>query len=128
LSIEGFHGRTHRYRSGTRHPGSATPAEADAQKRPDLLELLHVASGQDVADEQDRDARFQGILSRADVRDQAAEQRDRAAEERFPHPGDRQGWLDRDWAGRDRDAAAIDRADLLALLGEPTGDENEPTD
>jgi hypothetical protein len=109
-------------------PAARPPAEVDAQKRLDLLDLLHVASDQDVAEELDRDQRFQEILSRADVRDQAAEQRDRAAEERFPTPGDRQGWLDRDWAGRDRDAAAVDRADLLALLGEPTGDEVEPTD
>jgi hypothetical protein len=106
-------------------PAARPPAEHEAQKPPELLEL-HLASGQDVADEQDRDARFQAILVRADLRDQAAERRDRAAEERFPSPGDRQGWLDRDWAGRDRDAAAVDRADLLALLGEPAGD--EPTD
>jgi hypothetical protein len=108
-------------------PGARPSAQADGE-RPDLLELLHVASGQDLADEQDRDARFEAILARADVRDQAAERRDRDAEERFPHPGDRQGWLDRDWAGRDRDAAAVDRADMLALLGEPAGDGDGPTD
>jgi hypothetical protein len=112
-------------------PAARPSADDEALTRPDLpelLDLLHVASRQDTADEQDRDARFEAILARADVRDQAAERRDRAAEKRFPHPGDRQGWLDRDWAGRDRDAAAIDRADLLALLGEPAGDGDGPTD
>ncbi len=108
-------------------PAARPPAEDEQERRPELLDLLHVASRQDLADEQDRDARFEAILTRADVRDQAAERRDRAAEDRFPNPGDRQGWLDRDWAGRDRDAAAVDRADLLALLGEPAGDGDEPT-
>ena len=112
-------------------PVARPSAEDEAQTRPDLpelLDLLHVASQQDLADEQDRDARFDAILTRGDVRDQAAERRDRAAEERFPQPGDRQGWLDRDWAGRDRDAAAVDRADLLALLGEPADDRDASTD
>ena len=112
-------------------PGARPSAEDEAQERlalPELLDLLHVASQQDLADEQDRDARFEAILARGDVRDQAAERRDRAAEEGFPHPGDRQGWLDRDWAGRDRDAAAVDRADLLALLGEPADDRDATTD
>jgi len=112
-------------------PALAIPAArppAEDEKRPELLDLLLVASRQDLEDEQNRDARFEAILTRADVRDQAAERRDRAAEERFPQPGDRQGWLDRDWAGRDRDAAAVDRADLLALLGGPPADEEEPTD
>jgi hypothetical protein len=111
-------------------PAARPRADAEPRDVPELHEFpgLHVASGEDVAEEQDRDTRFQAILARADVRDQAAERRDRAAEKRFPNPGDRQGWLDRDWAGRDRDAAAIDRADLLALLGEPAGDEDEPTD
>jgi hypothetical protein len=105
-------------------PAARPRANAEAH---DLHEL-HLASGEDVAEEEDRDARLQAILTRADVRDQAAEHRDRNAEARFPQPGDRQGWLDRDWAGRDRDAAAVDRADLLALLGEPTADEDGPTD
>jgi hypothetical protein len=109
-------------------PAARPPAETESEHRPDLLELMHVASDQDAADEEGRDARFQEILARADVRDQAAERRDRAAEERLASPGDRQGWLDRDWAGRDRDAAAVDRADLLALLGEQAGDGDEPTD
>jgi hypothetical protein len=108
-------------------PAARPPAEHEAQNRPDLLELLHIASLQDIAEQQDREARLQAILTRGDVRDQVAERRDRAAEERNPTPGDRQGWLDRDWAGRDRDAAAVDRADLLALLGEPAGDRDEPT-
>jgi hypothetical protein len=112
-------------------PAARPAAEDAAQNRPDLpgpLGLLHAASRQDLADEQDRDARFEAILTRADLRDQAAERRDRAAEERFAQPGDRQGWLDRDWAGRDRDAAAVDRADLLALLGEPADDGDASTD
>jgi len=103
-------------------PAATSDFESDLEDHefPDL----HVASGDDIAEEHDRDARFQAILTRADVRDQAAERRDRNAEQRHSTPGDRQGWLDRDWAGRDRDAAAIDRADLL----EPAGDGDEPTD
>jgi hypothetical protein len=108
-------------------PAARPPARPEAAR--DLPEL-HIASGDDLADKQDHDARLQAILARGDARDQAAERRDRAAEERFPSPGDRQGWLDRDWAGRDRDAAAVDRAELLALLTEPTldSDGDEPTD
>jgi hypothetical protein len=111
-------------------PATRPPARDERRDVPELHEFpgLHVASGADVADEEDRDARLQAILARADGRDLDAERRDRAAEERFPTPGDRQGWLDRDWAGRDRDAAAVDRADLLALLGEPAGEAEEPTD
>ena len=88
---------------------------------------LHVVSGRDVAVERRRDTRFQQLLARGDRRDQAAELRDRAAEARAPASLDPQGWLDRDWAGRDRDAAAGDRADLLALLDEPGGAREQPT-
>lgn len=88
---------------------------------------LHVVSGRDVAVERRRDTRFQHLLARGDLRDQAAEQRDRAAEVRAPAGVDPQGWLDRVWAGRDRDAAAIDRADLVALLDEPGGDRENPS-
>lgn len=75
---------------------------------------LHIASAE--PGQRARDWRFRALLARGDLRDQAAERRDRAAEARSPVRIDAQGWLDRDWAGRDRDAAAIDRADLLALV------------
>lgn len=67
-------------------------------------------------DETEPDHRLDDVLSAGDVRDSAAEQRDRDAESR---PGSEVGpnaWIDRDWAGRDRDAAASDRADLIDLL------------
>ena len=79
---------------------------------------LHIASALDVAGSWSPDSRFGAILSRGDLRDQAAELRDRAAEARSPVRDDPQGSLDRYWAGRDRDAAAIDRAELVALLDE----------
>lgn len=61
-----------------------------------------------------RTALLDAILCRADRRDREAERRDRAAERRSnPDP---LAWIEREWAGRDRDAAAADRADLVALL------------
>ncbi len=80
--------------------------------------VLHIASPRDAAGERGRDARFRALLTRGDLRDQAAERRDRIAEARSSVGVDAQARLDRDWAGRDRDAAAIDRADLLALFDE----------
>ena len=77
---------------------------------------LHVASPADVTEATARDNRLDAILRRADVRDRAAEVRDRQAESRGPRGGDPDAAIDRDWAGRDRDHAAEDRADLLALL------------
>jgi len=76
---------------------------------------LHVASGEDATDLAAREDRLDAILTRGDIRDQAAERRDRRADNR-PLGGDGQAGLDRDWAGRDRDAAAEDRADLVGLL------------
>lgn len=63
-----------------------------------------------------RAALLDAILCRADRRDWEAERRDRAAERRPPRELDPLAWIEREWAGRDRDAAAADRADLVALL------------
>ncbi|HEX7187578.1 MAG TPA: hypothetical protein VF423_05075 [Actinomycetes bacterium] len=96
-----------------------SPESARAAAGPEFdAAELHIASAGDVADERGRDSRFRALLARGDLRDQAAERRDRTAEVRSPVDVDPLGWLDRDWAGRDRDASAIDRADLLALLDE----------
>lgn len=76
----------------------------------------HLASRQDDADARSRATRLAEILLRADRRDHAAEKRDRRAEARWEPRLDPHAWLDREWAGRDRDAAAIDRADLIDLL------------
>ena len=98
---------------------AADPAAVTAAAGPQVEKSeLHIASAGDVADERGRGSRLQSLLARSDLRDQAAERRDRTAEARCPVGVDPQGWLDRDWAGRDRDAAASDRADLLALLDE----------
>ena len=105
---------------------TASPDAASAAAGADAPEL-HVASGRDVADERGRDDRFQALLARGDVRDREAERRDRAAERRPAGRTDPQAWLDRDWAGRDRDAAAGDRADLLALLDERGADVDPAT-
>src|SRR3954471_8657473 len=77
---------------------------------------LHVASQVDVTEAKAHDDRLNAILQRADVRDRAAEVRDRDAEGRDPGAADLEAAIDRDWAGRHRDRAAEDRADLLALL------------
>ena len=81
-------------------------------------------SGADAIEEADRDDQLDAILARGDIRDQAAERRDRRADRRTPGTGDNQdsqALADRDWAGRDRDAAAGDRADLAGLLREKQG-------
>jgi hypothetical protein len=57
--------------------------------------------------------RLADILGRGDARDSAAEHRDREAEERSPEDVEEQSQIDRIWAGRDRDASMIDRADLI---------------
>ena len=104
------------------------PVDPAGLSKPDVEgPELHVASPADVAEAAARDNRLDAILRRADVRDRAAEVRDRQAEGRGPGGGDLDAAIDRDWAGRDRDRAAEDRADLLALLRraeppiEPTG-------
>ncbi len=68
-----------------------------------------------VADERRRE-RLGELLVDGDVRDSAAEQRDRDAEARLSSEVGPHAWIDRDWAGKDRDAAASDRADLIDLL------------
>ncbi len=60
--------------------------------------------------------RLGDILDRGDARDSAAEQRDREAEERPSEDVEARSGLDRIWAGRDRDASMIDRADLIKEL------------
>lgn len=83
---------------------------------PDPVEL-HVASDVDVVGELGRDERVEAVLTRGDLRDQAAARRDRAADTRVMiGPGD--GATDREWSARDRDLAAEDRADLLDLFHE----------
>ena len=62
-----------------------------------------------------RDEATRAILVRADLRDQAAQRRDRRAGRHFGVTSAGQAGIDRDWAARDRDAAATDRADLIAL-------------
>ena len=79
---------------------------------------LHIASPEDAIGAAARDDRLDAILTRGDVRDQAAERRDRVADGRSPRTGRGSAGMDRDWAGRDRDLAAADRADLVELLHE----------
>ena len=98
------------------------PTQVDSEEqRPgpeDGKTSLHVASREDAIEEAARDDRLDVILTRGDVRDQAAERRDRKAEGRSPALDDSPSGIDRDWAGRDRDLAAADRADLVGLLHE----------
>lgn len=68
-----------------------------------------------LTDERERQ-RVGGVLLDADLRDSAAERRDRDAEARPVSDVGPQAWLDREWAGRDRDAAASDRAELSDII------------
>lgn len=96
-------------------PRQAGP-ETEPSKPGTGTSSLHLASGDDAIEAADRDDRLDAILTRGDVRDQAAERRDRRADRRPGVSGDGQARVDRDWAGRDRDAAAIDRAELVGML------------
>lgn len=64
------------------------------------------------------DHRIRAVLARGDHRDQAAERRDRHAEADEAAGRTHLAWIDRDWAGRDRDQAAVDRAALIDILQE----------
>jgi hypothetical protein len=102
-----------------RRPGrkdsSADPA-ADRRASARVEDLpLHLASARDRTVEHSRDDLLGEILVRADARDAAAERRDRVAETRVPGNAV-QSALDRVWAARDRDAAVVDRADLIDAL------------
>jgi hypothetical protein len=99
-------------------PPLVTPRPAAETQQHRLL------SGRDAAAARRRSSRLDALLARGDRRDQAAERRDRAAEARLPAGVDAQAWRDRFLSGRDRDAAACDRAELIALLAvddPPTG-------
>ena len=119
-----------RFREGpfTRHvEGAGSMAEQDStqagletepeQREPPADEpTLHLASGEDETKARRQGDLFDAILARGDLRDQAAVRRDRRAEGRASTPGDAQAGIDRIWSGLDRDAAAADRATLVALL------------
>jgi hypothetical protein len=95
---------------------TTTRAGAEPREPTGTTSKLHLVSGEDATEAADRDVHVDAILARGDVRDRAAERRDRRAERRAPVAGDGQAHTDRTWAGRDRDAAAADRADLVVLL------------
>jgi hypothetical protein len=89
---------------------------------------LSLVVERDVLDVEVPGGRLGRILHDADERDRVAEHRDRVAERREfgtegPAPiltGD-PGAVDRLWAGRDRDAAAGDRAALVSMLHQRDG-------
>ncbi|MDQ1616407.1 MAG: hypothetical protein QOJ60_2346 [Actinomycetota bacterium] len=89
---------------------------------------LSLVAERDVLEVEVPAGRLGRILHEADERDRVAEQRDRVAERREfgtegPAPtltGDPAA-VDRLWAGRDRDAAAGDRADLVLMLHQRDG-------
>ena len=76
------------------------------------------ASTHDCSDQDPGEVRLRRILRRADDRDQAAERRDRDSAQLSRSEVAEQAMIDRDWAARDREGAAADRADLLGLLRE----------
>jgi ANTAR domain len=93
-----------------------TRAETEPREPTVTTSKLHLVSGEDAIEAADRDDHLDAILARGDIRDQAAERRDRRADRRPCAAGDNQALTDRTWAGRDRDSAAADRADLVGLL------------
>ncbi|MDQ1615666.1 MAG: hypothetical protein QOJ60_1605 [Actinomycetota bacterium] len=110
-----------------RSPDQVRPNAGVSKPRVDTSGL-HVASPEDTTDTTARDDQLNVILRRADMRDLAAERRDREAEGRDPAGRDHHGAIERDWAGRDRDRAAEDRADLLALLRRADPSSDSPGD
>ncbi len=67
-------------------PRQAGP-ETEPSKPGTGTSSLHLASGDDAIEAADRDDRLDAILTRGDVRDQAAERRDRRADRRPGGPG-----------------------------------------
>lgn len=98
-------------RPADRPGGHNRPAQSDPDLPPTRGE-----SAQAATNPSRRDHGLASLLARGDIRDSAAEHRDRDAEARPTFEAGPQAWLDRDWAGRDRDAAAADRSDLIDLL------------
>jgi hypothetical protein len=74
------------------------------------------SAGPEEGERSRRRERLGDIIDRGDARDSAAEQRDRQAEERPSEDAEAHSGIDRIWAGRDRDASMIDRADLITEL------------
>lgn len=94
-------------------PRSAAAGDFVADQPP-----LHLALPEDRAHVAVRDHRIRAVLERGDHRDQAAERRDRRAEADEAAGRAHLAWIDRDWAGRDRDQSAVDRAALIDILQE----------
>ena len=93
-----------------------TPRSAPADDDPTGAPRVHLATPEDHHAMADRDARFAAVLERGDDRDREAERRDRRAEASEASGRPHVPWIDRSWAGRDRDGAATDRADLIEIL------------
>jgi hypothetical protein len=98
--------------------GSLTSASEQASGAADDNSTASATAAADDVGGTRQNERLGAILARGDVRDGAAEQRDRDAEARAATDGEGQNELDRNWAGRDRDASMVDRADLIELLQE----------
>lgn len=79
---------------------------------------LHLAPPEDREHVAVGDHRIRAVLARGDHRDQEAERRDRRAEADEATGRAHLAWIDRDWAGRDRDQAAVHRAALIDILQE----------
>ncbi len=78
--------------------------------------VLHVASGADSDGAAALDGEVERLLVSADLRDAMAGHRDLHAREQSPEDLVRLAGVSREWAARDRDLAAADRADLISLL------------
>jgi hypothetical protein len=107
--------RSHARRTGAR---LGVMAQAVLTDRATLAGLSGspASDGDRTAAESGRRERLGEILHRGDARDSAAERRDREAEDRSSEDVEAHSGLDRIWAGRDRDASMIDRADLIKEL------------
>ena len=108
--------------AGPQDTGTPTPPVAHVADADDLpawsssIGDLHLASGADSDGVAARDDEVSGLLLAADRRDAAAGARDREARRLPPEDLARLAGIFREWAARDRDLAAADRADLISLL------------
>jgi hypothetical protein len=107
--------RSHARRTGTHLGVVAHAVLTDPATLAGLSGPPPSAASED-SDSSGRRERVGDILHRGDARDSAAERRDRAADERPSEDVEAHSGLDRIWAGRDRDASMIDRADLMNEL------------
>ncbi len=107
-------------------PHVASVPDGDALSARSSSGVLHVASGADSDGVAALDDEVERLLVSADLRDAVAGHRDLHAREQSPEDLARLAGISREWAARDRDLAAADRADLISLLRTRAGQPGIP--